>query len=107
MSQDSESSSSVQPNLGPPVGIAFVACFLGDLAIMLIILALTFSSRHATAVGLLIYATPILINAFAIWWTRRTGKKRWLIGIIISTAMLILLDGTCFGLLSYVHPRLR
>jgi phosphotransferase system glucose/maltose/N-acetylglucosamine-specific IIC component len=77
---------------------------VGDLAIVFLPTLVTVRLTASAAVDVfLIYGVPLLANSFAMWWAHRSGKKKWLKGIIISTAMLILLDGTCFGLL-WLYP---
>jgi hypothetical protein len=88
---------------GPGMGASFGLCFLADLAITVTI-GLSNPGPFIGAGGKLpVYfalVVPLVANGIATWWAASTKLERCLKGLIICTALMVLLDGACFGLLT-------
>jgi hypothetical protein len=79
---------------GPGMAVSFVVCFFADVAIAFF-LATTADSK------LMIYfflVVSLAANGIAIWWASVTKRERCTKGVIICTALMVLLDSACVGL---------
>src|SRR5579871_5097787 len=86
---------------GPGMGASFAISFLADLATSVTIgffpaqPFLDFDSKLSIVFAVVV---PLAANAPAIRWAAATKRHRCLKGLILSTSLLVLLDGACFGL---------
>lgn len=88
---------------GPGMATAFFLCFLADLTITFLIGWLdpgpfigAGGSKLAIFFALI---APFVFNGVAIKWAANTRRERCLKGLILCTAFVVLLNGTCYGLL--------
>jgi hypothetical protein len=94
---------SYESDPGPGIATSFWLCFLADLVIIVAIS----SSDPGPFVGAggklplyFVLIVPLVVNGIAIWWASATKRERCLKGLILCTALMVLLDGACFGLLN-------
>ena len=83
------------------MGISFGLCFVADLAIMLTIALLgtrPFSGAGDRLPVYFVLIIPLVANGIAIWWAAATKRRRCMKGLIISTALVVLLYSACYGL---------
>jgi heme/copper-type cytochrome/quinol oxidase subunit 3 len=88
---------------GPGMDASFGICFLADLVIIFAISFSNFGSFIGAGGKLPVYfvlTIPLVANGIAIWWASATKRERCLKGLIICTALMVLLDGACFALLN-------
>jgi len=88
---------------GPGMGASFGLCFLADVAITFMIGLSNpgpFIGAGSKLPILFALIIPLAANGIAIWWAAATKRERCLKGLIICTALMVLLDGACAGLMT-------